>query len=78
MSTQITIHGKRVETIYAFTVEYKGEKITGRLYKHKWEDGNTLDKFEFEPLPGTYNEYSNIKLQNKIKEAIKAYDKAHR
>jgi len=26
----ITIHGKRTETIYPFTVEYKRQEITGR------------------------------------------------
>ena len=38
MSTQITIHGKRIETIYAFTVKYKGEMITGRYITVDGED----------------------------------------
>jgi hypothetical protein len=76
----ITIHGKRTETIYAFTVEHEVEKITGRYIWVKEVDEDEpipLNDFriEFDPRPGTFDEYSNTILQGKIKQAIEDYEK---
>ena len=54
--TQITIHGKRTETIYAFTVHYKGETITGRYIRVSGVDEN-------EPL-GLPEEEEKIEVDN--------------
>jgi len=68
----ITIHSKRVETIYAFTVEHKGQKIMGRYITVDGVDEDEpcglpeedekleLDDEEIE-FPGKLSDYSNVK-----------------
>jgi len=76
----ITIHGKRTETIYAFMVEHKGEKITGRYIRENEAD-------EDEPLGFSRLEWDNpydsigmtqsewTELVGNIKQAIEEYEK---
>ena len=56
MPRQITIHGKRTETVYAFTVHYKGNTITGRHFRISGVDEDEPlglpeedEKWEFDP-----------------------------
>lgn len=73
----ITIHGKRVETIYAFTVEYKGQEITGRYIRV-----NEVDEDEPIPLEDEEIQYDGERklpehwiVKDNIKQAIKDYEK---
>jgi hypothetical protein len=70
MNTQITITGKRVETIYAFTVSYKGKTITGDFI-------NGIIKLT--SLGGiTQSELTGLVIDiDKLKQAIADYDKLH-
>jgi hypothetical protein len=43
MKIQITIHGKRMEETYPFTVRYKGQDYTGRvIYTKEYEDDEPI------------------------------------
>jgi len=77
----ITIHGKRTETIYPFTVRYKGETITGRYIRIKEVDEDEslpLNDFRIEfddESTGRLEEYHFV--NNHIEQAIEDYEKIH-
>ena len=91
MSTNVTIHGKRTETIYPFTIEYKGETITGRYITVDGEDEDELlglpeedEIWEIdEPLfcskkeNNDYEKWFIKEAGDKIKRAIQDYEKIH-
>jgi len=66
----ITIHSKRVETIYAFTVSYKGKKIKGDFI-------NGI--IELTSLGGiTQSEFTGLVIDiDKLKQAVADYEKLH-
>jgi len=77
----IHIHGKRTETVYAFTVEYKGEMLRGRRIIVQKQDKDetrpmTVQTTEFDKKPGTFFEYTPCKNPYKdIDDAIADYEK---
>ena len=91
---KVRIHGKRIETIHAFTVEYKGEKhkgkkkIVARYGAIEEDKGYPLYEVSIEwdkenhprcENPRFFGECSPGSYPYKdIDKAIKAYDKAHR
>ena len=92
MSTQITIHGKRTETIYPFTVRYKGKTITGRFIRVSGVDEDeplglpeedeifeydTTNTFKAATTFFGDRSSTNSSAENGIKQAIKDYEKIH-
>jgi len=79
MSTQISIHGKRTETIYPFMVRYKGKTIMGRYIRvdecEADEPVGIVDDWKIE-FDATVRETKNIKPEA-IKQAIEDYEKIH-
>jgi len=70
MSTQITIHGKRVETIYAFTICYKGKTVKGDFIN---------GAIKLTSLGGvTQSELNGLVIDiDKLKQSIEDYEKIH-
>jgi len=83
MSTQVTIHGKRTETIYPFTVRYKGETLKGKAKHINQEDeraplaiGSFVIGLDSPPIRLPEKEVM-IELSIPIEQAVKDYEKIH-
>jgi hypothetical protein len=65
----ITIHGKRVETIYAFTIQHGRQSIDGQYIAVDGEDEDELLGLPEEREKIEYRFYTDIHIHNDVKNA---------